>query len=94
MLKITDNASLRRLNTFGINATCDTLIEYTSAEDLADVKICGSFLNIGLGSNMLFVKPHYRGSLSADAMHIIKLIILMPSFTVFLILWKQRYGEF
>lgn len=53
MLKITDNASLRRLNTFGINATCDTLIEYTSAEDLADVKICGSFLNIGLGSNML-----------------------------------------
>lgn len=62
MLKITDNASLRRLNTFGINATCDTLIEYTSAEDLADVKICGSFLNIGLGSNMLFVEPHYRGT--------------------------------
>lgn len=62
MLKVTHNASLRSLNTFGINATCDTLIEYTSAEDLADVKICGSYLNIGLGSNMLFVEPHYRGT--------------------------------
>ena len=56
--------SLTAHNTFGIAATCDEFIEYTSVEEIQRLlpKINRQpWLHIGAGSNLLFVHPHFEG---------------------------------
>lgn len=56
--------SLTAHNTFGIAATCDEFIEYTSVEELQMIlpKINHKhWLHLGAGSNILFVHPHFEG---------------------------------
>ena len=51
-------------NTFGIAATCDAFLEYTSVEELRTaLSQIGEqhWLHIGAGSNLLFVQPHFEG---------------------------------
>lgn len=63
-IRVYDNAPLRRLNTFGIDATARRLVEYTAAEDLAVLapQLRGErVLNVGRGSNLLFVNPVFDG---------------------------------
>lgn len=56
--------SLTAHNTFGIAATCDAFLEYTSVEELHTIlSQIGEqhWLHIGAGSNLLFVHPHFEG---------------------------------
>ena len=56
--------SLTAHNTFGIAATCDSFLEYTSVEELRTIlSQIGEqhWLHIGAGSNLLFVHPHFEG---------------------------------
>ena len=56
--------SLTAHNTFGIAATCDAFLEYTSVEELRTIlSQIGEqhWLHIGAGSNLLFVHPHFEG---------------------------------
>ena len=56
--------SLTAHNTFGIAATCDDFLEYTSVEELRTIlSQIGEqhWLHIGAGSNLLFVHPHFEG---------------------------------
>lgn len=58
--------SLLAYNTFHIDATCNELIEYTQVEELRSVipHLRGKqWMHIGGGSNLLFVKPHYDGTI-------------------------------
>lgn len=58
--------SLLAYNTFHIDATCNELIEYTQVEELRSIlaKLRGKqWLHIGGGSNLLFVNPHYDGTI-------------------------------
>lgn len=56
--------SLLNYNTFGIEADCSELFEYSSVAQLKEVlPHVGSRrrLHIGAGSNLLFVHPHFHG---------------------------------
>lgn len=56
--------SLRHHNTFGIDATCTQLVEYTSLTQLHSLLPQlhqQRWLHIGAGSNLLFVQPHFEG---------------------------------
>lgn len=60
-MQITENASLLRYNTFGIDVSADYLIEYNSMEELHEVLSLEfvksqRILHIGGGSNLLFLK--------------------------------------
>lgn len=64
--------SLKNHNTFGIDATCNRLAEYNSVEELqtllAELQQSGErWLHIGGGSNLLFVEPHYDGTVLHSA---------------------------
>lgn len=59
--------SLKNHNTFGIDATCNRIVEYHTTEDLqtilAELQTSGErWLHIGGGSNLLFVNPHFDGT--------------------------------
>lgn len=60
--------SLLQHNTFGINATCERFIEYTTSAELADIlteviKSGERWMHIGGGSNLLFLCDHYDGTI-------------------------------
>lgn len=59
MIEISYGASLLRFNTFGIDVKASVLIEYDTVSDLAqlyaDGNLRGRLLNVGQGSNLLFV---------------------------------------
>lgn len=60
--------SLLKYNTFGIDATCNALVEYDTTEQLNDiltdlVKSGQRWLHIGGGSNLLFLSNHYDGTI-------------------------------
>lgn len=61
MLHINDNADLSRLTTFGVEAWCGRLVDYTSAAD--DLPAIGrrgwfdDYIHIGEGANLLFTGP-------------------------------------
>ena len=62
-MEISYNHSLLKRNTFGLNVSCACLVEYDSAEELAEFFSSGRqfdlprpFLHIGGGSNLLFTK--------------------------------------
>lgn len=59
--------SLLNHNTFGIDATCDNFVEYTTKEQLIEVlrplmANAERWLHIGGGSNLLFLCDHYNGT--------------------------------
>lgn len=59
-MQLTENASLLRYNTFGIDVNADYLIEYSSVEELREVLSLellrsNRILHIGGGSNLLFL---------------------------------------
>jgi UDP-N-acetylmuramate dehydrogenase len=60
MLNLLHNVALRELNTFGVAATADTLVETDNADELADYlrsagDLASRALVLGGGSNVLFV---------------------------------------
>lgn len=58
MVRVTDNADLQRLTTFGVPYHCGKLIEYTSTDDLASLFAAGTLkdaFHLGGGSNVLFL---------------------------------------
>lgn len=60
--------SLLKYNTFGIDATCEHFVEYSSTEELADalseiLKSGERWMHIGGGSNLLFLCQHYDGTI-------------------------------
>lgn len=62
--------SLTAYNTFGIAATCDAFTEYTSVEALQQLLPQlrqQRWLHIGAGSNLLFVHPHFEGTILHSA---------------------------
>ena len=66
MLKVTEHASLKPLNTFGIDGSVAMLVEWDSAADLDcffsdcdDSRPDGPHLAIGQGSNLLFAAYDY-----------------------------------
>ncbi len=70
MMEIKHNADMTRRNTFGMRVTAAALVEYDSIEDLPE--ICGKLrsgefpspvLHIGTGSNLLFTKELFPGTL-------------------------------
>lgn len=62
MIRIVDHASLLPYNTFGIDATACRLVEYSTVSDLRSIcPVKGDFLNVGVGSNLLFTGP-YQGT--------------------------------
>ena len=68
MYKVTHNADLTRLTTFGITAGCGCLVEYESLEDLRLLAgeqpglIQGEVFNLGGGSNVLFLDGWNAGT--------------------------------
>ena len=61
MITIANDFNLRPFNTFRIDAKCREWIEYTLPSDIPNVisHLSGSkFINIGAGSNMLFVNDY------------------------------------
>ena len=60
------SVSLLHYNTFGIDATCDALVRYSTVEELqSQLSSIRSqrWLHIGAGSNLLFLNPHYSGTI-------------------------------
>ncbi len=53
-------------NTFGIDVVADNLCHYSSAEELQQLIFSGQIaphhLHVGGGSNLLFLNPHYHGT--------------------------------
>lgn len=48
-----------------IEASCENFVEYDSVEQLKQVlaRMQGKWLHIGSGSNLLFLRPHYNGTI-------------------------------
>lgn len=60
--------SLKHHNTFGIEATCDSFVEYASVDELCQqltplLEAGGRWLHVGGGSNLLFLCEHYDGNI-------------------------------
>lgn len=66
MIRIESEYSLLGHNTFGLDVSCRSFVEYDNEADLVDfiakgrLKGC-KWLHLGGGSNMLFVAPRYDG---------------------------------
>lgn len=77
-MKISTNVSLKKYNTFGIDATADYLIEYDSATDLQNVlqteavKL-NKMLHVGSGSNLLFLSD-FKGVVLHSAINSIHVV--------------------
>lgn len=70
MLKIRHNVDMTGRNTFGMRVTAACVVEYDCPEDLAELRIYQSsgkcpypVLHIGSGSNLLFTKEFFPGTL-------------------------------
>ncbi len=61
-MKIKHDYNLLSLNTFGISAKCNTLIEYNTPDELLSVIGQSPVLHIGGGSNLLFLDD-YKGTI-------------------------------
>ena len=63
---VNKNASLKKLNTFKVDASCDVLVESSSTNDLLEVlnnkELNNNLFILGGGSNILFTK-HYQGTI-------------------------------
>ena len=63
---VNKNASLKKLNTFNVDASCDVLVESSSTNDLLEVlnnkELNNNLFILGGGSNILFTK-HYQGTI-------------------------------
>lgn len=58
--------SLLHHNTFGIAATCNRFVEYSTPAQLKEILPTlheHKWLHIGTGSNLLFVQPHFNGTI-------------------------------
>lgn len=68
MYRVTYNANLTRLTTFGIPAGCGCLVEYENIDDLRALAadhpglLAGEVFNLGGGSNVLFLREDYPGT--------------------------------
>lgn len=66
MVRITENDNITHMTTFGLPAECGRLIEYSSPADLEtlydDRTLFSEFIQIGGGSNLLFVNGRYDGT--------------------------------
>lgn len=68
MYRVTHNANLTRLTTFGIPAGCGCLVEYQNLADLRQLAaehpelLKGDVFSLGGGSNVLFLSENYRGT--------------------------------
>lgn len=67
MIKITENADIRQMTTFGLPAECGRLVEYDTIDDLltlfAEGVLPQNTLPIGGGSNLLFTTGHFHGTI-------------------------------
>lgn len=65
MITTSNDASLKKLNTFGIDCSCRSLITYDNPSDLKALYGQGMFadrwLHLGEGANILFETHHYDG---------------------------------
>ena len=63
---VNKNASLKKLNTFNVDASCDLLVESSNTNDLLEVlnnkELNNNLFILGGGSNILFTK-HYQGTI-------------------------------
>ncbi len=63
---VNKNASLKKLNTFNVDASCDVLVESSNTDDLLEVlknkELNNKLFILGGGSNILFTK-HYEGTI-------------------------------
>jgi UDP-N-acetylmuramate dehydrogenase len=53
-MKVSENVSLRQLNSFGVEARAARLVEWERQEELADIEFSGQWMALGGGNNMLF----------------------------------------
>ena len=53
-MKVSENISLRELNSFGVEARARRLVEWEKPEELADIPFEGRWMALGGGNNMLF----------------------------------------
>ena len=63
---VNKNASLKKLNTFNLDVSCDVLVESSNTNDLLEVlnnrELNNNLFILGGGSNILFTK-HYQGTI-------------------------------
>ena len=63
---VNKNASLKKLNTFNVDASCDLLVETSNPDDLLEIldskELNNNLFILGGGSNILFTK-HYQGTI-------------------------------
>ena len=63
---VNKNASLKKLNTFNVDASCDLLVETSNPDDLFEIldskELNNNLFILGGGSNILFTK-HYQGTI-------------------------------
>jgi len=63
---VNKNASLKKLNTFNVDASCDVLVESSNTNDILEVlnnkELNNNLFILGGGSNILFTK-HYQGTI-------------------------------
>ena len=65
-MKISENISLRELNSFGVEALAARLVEWETADELVNVSLDGVWMALGGGNNILFTKD-YDGTLVKSA---------------------------
>ena len=60
---VNKNASLKRFNTFNVDASCDVLVESINTNDILEVlnnkELNNNLFILGGGSNILFTKHYY-----------------------------------
>lgn len=72
MIKEYENISLKAFNTFGIEAQCEKLIEFTDAADLREIfsRMAGRWDVLGGGSNILLMGDYHGTLLKAAGRNI------------------------
>ena len=59
---VNKNASLKKLNTFNVDASCDLLVETSNPDDLLEIldskELNNNLFILGGGSNILFTKDY------------------------------------
>ncbi len=65
-MRVSENISLRELNSFGVEARAARLVEWETADELAEVSFDGAWMALGGGNNILFTND-YEGTLIKSA---------------------------
>ncbi|MDR2911755.1 MAG: UDP-N-acetylmuramate dehydrogenase [Alistipes sp.] len=65
-MKVTENISLKNLNSFGVEARAARLIEWESVEELAEIPFGKEWMSLGGGNNILFTRD-FEGTLIKSA---------------------------